>query len=97
MQACPGTPSPSYEVGSECLPLGLQMKSESERQEAAVHATMEEDEAVHGKVTRTISSVRLFVDAARADEQVRCSGCRAWENRGSKHDMLLCRRGVLRE
>ena len=46
------------------------MKLETERQEAAVHATMEEDEQAHGKVTRTISSVRLLVDAARADEQV---------------------------
>ena len=44
------------------------------RQEAAVHAEMEQDEAQHGKVTRTMSSVRLFVDATRANEQVEVPG-----------------------
>lgn len=41
------------------------------RQEAAVHAEMQQDEAQHGKVTRSMSTVRLFVDATRAEEQVR--------------------------
>ena len=46
------------------------MKEETMRQEASVHAALEEDEAQHGKVTRSMSSVRLIVDAMRADEQV---------------------------
>ena len=41
------------------------------RQEAAVHAEMQQDEAQHGRVTRSMSTVRLFVDATRAEEQVR--------------------------
>ena len=63
------TGSQAWSLGLSLI-LRLQMKLETERQEAAVHATMEEDEQAHGKVTRTISSVRLLVDAARADEQV---------------------------
>lgn len=46
----------------------MQIKLESMRQEQRVHQAMEEQEARYGRIVRTISTVRLAVDASRADQ-----------------------------
>ena len=46
----------------------VQFKLETMRQEQRVHQTMEEQQARFGRIVRTLSTVRLAVDASRADQ-----------------------------
>jgi hypothetical protein len=49
---------------------GLQIKLERMRQEMRVHELAAEEERTQGKLNRSLSSLRLLVDARRAEEQV---------------------------
>ncbi|EIE19817.1 hypothetical protein COCSUDRAFT_83558 [Coccomyxa subellipsoidea C-169] len=52
-----------------CFLADIQMKIEKMAQESRVQKAMEEQEQRFGRLTRTISGVRLDVDAERAEEQ----------------------------
>ncbi|KAK9918866.1 hypothetical protein WJX75_007651 [Coccomyxa subellipsoidea] len=52
-----------------CFLADIQMKIEKMAQESRVQKAMEEQEQRFGRITRTISGVRLDVDAERAEEQ----------------------------
>ncbi len=47
----------------------LQVKAEQARMEREVHQAMAAQERQHGRILRSASSVRLGIDASRADEQ----------------------------
>ena len=57
-------------VGMALIALcALQVKAEQARMEREVHQAMAAQERQHGRILRSASSVRLGIDASRADEQ----------------------------
>ena len=75
--------------GIECA-CALQVKAEQARMEREVHQAMAAQERQHGRILRSASSVRLGIDASRADEQDSEGGLAETLKVRSSSQSMLC-------